>query len=62
MFFLLPTRLSVCLSHPAAAAGLLLRTRWAGHIDGLLHGRRADDQQQQQLSAAGECGQCHVVS
>ena len=35
-----------------AAAGLLLRARRAGDIDRLL----------QQQCAAGECGQCHVVS
>ena len=29
-----------------------LWARWTGDIDRLLHGRRA----------AGECGQCHVVS
>jgi len=46
-------RLSVCPSHPAAAAaGLLLWARLAGDTDRLLHGRRA----------AGECGQCHVIS
>jgi len=34
------------------ATGLLLWTRLAGDIDRLLRSRR---------SAAGECGQCHVV-
>jgi len=38
-----------------AVAGLLLWARLAGDIDRLLHGRRS-------AAAAGECGQCHVVS
>jgi len=48
-------RLSViALAHSSkpAAAGLLLRARRAGDIDGLLQQRRV----------TGECGQCHVVS
>ena len=50
--------LSVCLSvRPilpphTAAAGLLLWARQEGDTDRLFHGGRA----------AGECGQCHVVS
>jgi len=50
--------LSVCpIIRPsqAAAAGLLLSARPAGDIDRLLPGA-------QQQRAAGECGQCHVVS
>jgi len=37
------------------ATNPLLWARWAGDIDRLLHGRRS-------AAAAGECGQCHVVS
>jgi len=32
---------SVCLSHPAAAAGLVLWARWTADINRLLHGRRS---------------------
>ena len=54
-------RLSLRLSVPASmkqpsAEGLLLWARQAGDIDRLLSGA------QQQCRAAGECGQCHVVS
>ena len=38
-----------------AAIGLLLLARRAGDIDRLLHGWRS-------AAAAGECGQCHVIS
>jgi len=54
-------RLSVCPSlwpiRPLQqrAAGLLLWARRVGDIDRLLHSRRS-------AAAAGECGQCHVVS
>jgi len=55
-------RLSVFLSqHRPTAANPLLQVcccaeaRWAGDIDWLLHGRRS-------ATAAGESGQCHVVS
>jgi len=48
---------SVCLSHSSkpTAACLLLWARRAGDIDRLLHGRCS-------AAAAGEYGQCHVVS
>jgi len=50
-------RLSVpCHSSKPAAAGLLLLARRAGNIARLLHARRSA------AAAAGECGQCRVVS
>jgi len=42
-------------SSKPAAAGLLLRAGWVGDVDRSLHSQHS-------AAAAGECGQCHVVS